>query len=573
MFPSGFDLSFNDVFNQYVNMDSPSVPEGNKDVNSHAGDLDPLFSLGSLSTSGGDLFPVGSQPFLQSSSHPWHKSPWCSQRESSLPRPSSGFHDTIHPAESSEVSLNLDSSTPPESACILSTSPSTPPGTPSRKLFAQRSLESLQSAQRRETNDRRALLRKLSFSPSLRAAHLQPSKMAYPQTWGQRLHGYDQQLRSDERVPLSPPPSDVLVQQEALRRDSGVHLPAGSQDAMMRHPSQMPSPYHANMFAQPATKHQQQQQEQHLNESGSAALAASTPSSGNGLYQSTHSTESQQMSAWHPDAFAVSGLPFAPEMNGHDGQGWWSSSSSVPTRATQASPESYLMPSLQPKQTAMQNINNHPEFMQGGLMIQFDSSFDFASGDSSLGTAAPGLHSTSSATHLSAAQQTSTSSSSFPRTPYMATPPSSQQHHQHPALSVSQSRSPSMSPRDKGLNSPKTRGASKTTTHHRRTHSRKLSNASNSGPKSATTSSKSNSSQQQQQQQQNSGKTMAVSFVNFTPDDSHKILTGVAPSGSSKTKARREQEAREKRRKLSEAALMAVRKAGGDVEALEAVLC
>ncbi|KMU78703.1 hypothetical protein CISG_01743 [Coccidioides immitis RMSCC 3703] len=52
-----------------------------------------------------------------------------------------------------------------------------------------------------------------------------------------------------------------------------------------------------------------------------------------------------------------------------------------------------------------------------------------------------------------------------------------------------------------------------------------------------------------------------------------KLLTGVAPSGSSKNKARREQEAREKRRKLSEAALLAVRKAGGDVEALEAVLC
>lgn len=61
--------------------------------------------------------------------------------------------------------------------------------------------------------------------------------------------------------------------------------------------------------------------------------------------------------------------------------------------------------------------------------------------------------------------------------------------------------------------------------------------------------------------------------MNFTAHDSKKILTGVAPSGSSKTKARREQEARDRRRKLSEAALRAVRSAGGDVEALEAVLC
>ncbi|KAF1937831.1 hypothetical protein EJ02DRAFT_514954 [Clathrospora elynae] len=57
-------------------------------------------------------------------------------------------------------------------------------------------------------------------------------------------------------------------------------------------------------------------------------------------------------------------------------------------------------------------------------------------------------------------------------------------------------------------------------------------------------------------------------FVNFTPDDSRKILTGVAPSGSSKTKARREREAADKRRKLSQAAVKAVLDAGGDVDSL-----
>jgi hypothetical protein len=43
----------------------------------------------------------------------------------------------------------------------------------------------------------------------------------------------------------------------------------------------------------------------------------------------------------------------------------------------------------------------------------------------------------------------------------------------------------------------------------------------------------------------------------------------VAPSGSSKTRARREAEAKEKRKKLSEAALKAVSIAGGDVEAVK----
>ena len=61
----------------------------------------------------------------------------------------------------------------------------------------------------------------------------------------------------------------------------------------------------------------------------------------------------------------------------------------------------------------------------------------------------------------------------------------------------------------------------------------------------------------------------AIDFVNFTPKDSNKLLSDVAPSGSSKTRARRDAEAREKRKKLSEAALKAVSSAGGDVEALK----
>ncbi|KAF2450070.1 hypothetical protein P171DRAFT_352101 [Karstenula rhodostoma CBS 690.94] len=65
------------------------------------------------------------------------------------------------------------------------------------------------------------------------------------------------------------------------------------------------------------------------------------------------------------------------------------------------------------------------------------------------------------------------------------------------------------------------------------------------------------------------GVSLGGGFVNFTPDDSRKILTGVAPSGSSKTKARREKEAAEKRRKLSQAAVQAVIEAGGDLWRLE----
>jgi hypothetical protein len=62
----------------------------------------------------------------------------------------------------------------------------------------------------------------------------------------------------------------------------------------------------------------------------------------------------------------------------------------------------------------------------------------------------------------------------------------------------------------------------------------------------------------------------SLDFVNFTPNDSDKILSGVAPSGSSKTKARREQEAIDKKRKLSSAVERVVKEAGGDMEQLRA---
>lgn len=64
------------------------------------------------------------------------------------------------------------------------------------------------------------------------------------------------------------------------------------------------------------------------------------------------------------------------------------------------------------------------------------------------------------------------------------------------------------------------------------------------------------------------GDGLGGGFVNFTPSDGSLLMTGVAPSGSSKTKARREKEAQERRRRLSEAALKAVAAPGGDVDKL-----
>lgn len=65
------------------------------------------------------------------------------------------------------------------------------------------------------------------------------------------------------------------------------------------------------------------------------------------------------------------------------------------------------------------------------------------------------------------------------------------------------------------------------------------------------------------------GAGAGLGFVNFTPNDHNILMTGVAPSGSSKTKARREKEAAERQRRLSEAVVKAVAAAGGDLTKLE----
>ncbi|KAG9190818.1 hypothetical protein G6011_08906 [Alternaria panax] len=121
-------------------------------------------------------------------------------------------------------------------------------------------------------------------------------------------------------------------------------------------------------------------------------------------------------------------------------------------------------------------------------------------------------------------------------------------HAQHQVAFISQSVSRSPSPRAEER-------------FHRQSHA-----SSHRSSQSSTRRKSSNSSQQFSRQTSTSGS--GVGFVNFTPDDSRKILTGVAPSGSSKTKARREKEAADKRRKLSRAAMRAVIEAGGDIDSL-----
>jgi hypothetical protein len=542
MFAPAFDHSFNDLFNQYVNTDPSTSGDGNKDVSFTSGDFDQFFAVSDC----GELSPTGSKQFLQSSPQTWRKDAWSVQQdsfnESQLQRPRP-FHDTVQPSEvvSDFSAVSLEESSPPEALALLSTSPSSPPSTPSRKVHSRSAPITPKNIRKRELNDRGTLLRKQSYSPNLmRSAHTQRSKMAYPESWASRLQRFNNQMRgAEERLPLSPPPSDIIVQNENIRRDSGIHLNASSEN-LLRDAADVSSQYSSAMYA---NKAQRQQQQQHLfiNQN------TSTPPPVDDIFQTPPSSDSQQLHAWHADALA-STLQFTPDINGHDGH-WWTSP--LPTRVSQAQNQnSYLVSSLAHKSPMNNPIQQH-DLLQGGLMIDYGSTYDLGSNSEAF-TPAATLHSSSTPQIPTTSHQQIT----FSHHPYMA---ATQSSHQQQFLE-NQSRSPSLSPTN--TTSPKSRAALK---NQRRTHARKSSSHSTTAPRPATNKLGTPS--------KGARSASNVSFVNFTPSDSKKILTGVAPSGSSKTKARREQEARDKRRKLSEAALMAVRNAGGDVEALEAVLC
>ncbi|KAJ5606322.1 hypothetical protein N7510_009103 [Penicillium lagena] len=525
MFAQPFDHSFNDLFNQYVNMET-SGADGNKD-STLSSDLDPIFPLDSLSSECGDLSPpISTSKRHRQSPQPWSQD-WSLQGDGSADH---GFavHDTVHPSAISD--LNFESSSrPAPSNRVSSTSPSTPPATP-RRQATKSALLTPKSIRHRDPTDRRAPLRKQSFSPSLmRSANLQKGRMAYPEAWAQRIQNFNLH-NSDDRLPLSPPPSDVLVQQENMPADhTALNQPRDS--------AEMPPQYDARLFHQsqavsmPSPSARALARQQYLqSQTNSSTLTNSSSPSTDDIFSSSHSSDPQSLSSWHSDALGTPSLTFTPDLQSHDAQAWWSPMSSGVAQPQFASSA---------PQRPMGSVGNQNDMMQGGLMIQFDPSFDMPSAaDSSFSS--NNLHSIS---NNQESQYNVSTNHSFV-TPF--------------TTEVHTSRSPSLSP--KAGSSPKD---TRMKANHRRNHSRKLSTQGMSGPKPAKSSGS----------PRGANKAVSVSFVNFTSHDSKKILTGVAPSGSSKTKARREQEARDRRRKLSEAALKAVRNAGGDVEALEAVFC
>lgn len=552
MFAQSFDHSFNDLFNQYVNMDTASA-DASKDM-SFSSDFDQLFPLDSFSNDCGDQSPtINTAQLASQSAQDWSKDLWSLAQDSGCNTDQHNFvlPDNTQPSAALEPKRTLEATATVHSqASVPRSTPSTPPATPGSKakggLFTPKTIR-----RRRDSNERRGL-RKQSYSPGLmRSSQAQKGsgRMSYPDGWARKLQNFTVGS-SNNCLPLSPPPSDILVQQEngPKQEPAQMNQTAESFRGSTELPQQLDSGYITQSPAipmpSPSANVLPGQHQRYLSQSSSSALTPSPPSGGE-IFSSPHSSDPQSMSSWKSDTFSTPAFQFTPELQGHDPQAWWSPmASEVPQRQN-----SYQQVIASPApQRPVQGSANNNDLLQGGLMIQMDpSAFDISSSFPSSTIPSTTTQGNSYSLETQAPQEY-LNSSSF-STPNIPNP----------------SRSPSVSPKT-STSAYHSNGMIIKNTTPRRPHSRKLSGQSTGTPKPVKAPSSLSSSPK-------SNKSAAVSFVNFTANDSKKILGGVAPSGSSKTKARREQEARDRRRKLSEAALQAVRQAGGDIDSLEAVFC
>jgi hypothetical protein len=283
-------------------------------------------------------------------------------------------------------------------------------------------------------------------------------------------------------------------------------------------------------------------------------------SSNNMIY--TTSRGDQSSASWvqpsvNPDYTYDVSTPYVDE------QEWWANAATTPM--AEPAPSGYRRPDQNNSQSlAMQlqaelayNANGlslGPSNMTSGLMIQMPNS---PAGPYVVGASPIDEEQEYFAPTASASQ-------------------SLQPHHQYsqsqpqnyaPLPTVRQEKSHGQSRTESFSSSPSPRLHASSTHVSKKHHSH--SSGSSHRSKHGSRKSHSSSSSGQKTPKGTSKGTMPVAdFVNFTPKDSTKILTGVAPSGSSKTKARREKEAAEKSKRLSQAAVRAVQAAGGSIDTL-----
>ncbi|KAI9813635.1 MAG: hypothetical protein M1827_003706 [Pycnora praestabilis] len=557
-FSSPLDDPCEDLFNQYVTMG----PFESSDSFSTSSDPQISFEISSLSSKSE---PVGTSvipgwDLTRAESHqPWRTAPWSIDQNAASPsfirqgnRPSLYQETTGRAAISDTQLLSLEGKS--RSQIHSSLAPSSPPSTPSptsSKKAPKIGAAVAKTIRKREASPGK---KKNSLSSSmLRPSHYRSNMPAFHNTWAHRLESaagnIDLQMPAND-LPLSPPPSlkvdysfsnRLVVPNEssslngfdaqAYEQDLSPHQSFSSSASQSRL-SPLSSPLINVYRAQRPSLHQR-------SASGSIGYP-STPYNNHEALNSIHTPPpTQPLSSWNPNTNEPINFGFDASSNFQTSQAaqpWWPSTSTCTTQDPAANYQFTPSQAQQASKSLMQMTNGasymnnatSSEIAAHGLMIRCDPREDESMQDMD-----------PSSDYFSASNNVFTSASPPPQfepqqeqAPYTPDNISPTNTTCIPTAAPS-SRSPSISPNRVQL------GITKQ-------HRRKSSNT----PRTPSSSAQGG-------------------FVNFTPSDSRKILTGVAPSGSSKTKARREKEAEQKRRRLSEAAVRAVREAGGNLDSLE----
>ena len=525
-------VELDQLFESYVETDlfqqsttSAADPSGSDDL-AHLFDL-PL-------SNENDLF--GFTPILHRESEPWHKATQlCSQNPSSSSDSVDSSVNHSHLRGKSTASacdtLSFEDLFELERNQLRSTSqPSTPrPTTATSTITTSKCIKKAQSTPAISRGIQKTLKKCPSSSFAKTAKMMQPSyyRAPVPHMWARKM---DSAVDLHAHVlPISmqsPPPSTKISQDECADGFFVQHhhqQPYTTTRSPMVEGGSSPdmgfSNYQLTPQASPAIGVSSSSDPfaqniglTYSSAASSAALSAFTPPSSLRI----------PMTTWAPSGSPAMELPFStcsPDFSATKTAGWWNDSNSMPFE------QQYPQARESHARTTSQGISASMAGSMAGLGISCDTS-SFIDMDP----------------YASQPQAQPQDMAAYHQGIYGAAHPSNMV----PIGTARTSRSPSPTPQP-------------------RFHRRRLSGQASRNPPSSAASRRKSSQSSHGNRAPSQGN---VGFVNFTPDDSRKILTGVAPSGSSKTKARREKEAAEKRRKLSLAAVKAVMEAGGDVERL-----
>lgn len=443
--------------------------------------------------------------------------------------------------------------------------PRSPPPTPSPKGTKNLTQSPKAATAGQSPHFRQTFSREVTLSPSPMYTRLPLGAMPLHETWQQDFQNFHLGV-PDDGLPLSPPHSGRALQHGNAMginvvdvAQNGGHMQTSDLVASshnMKQPTPSIGPLDPKLYVPRANPT--------FLATGPTLLSSSTDQN---LLASHHSHQprAQTMPSWDPETIDTTRGPsygYVPSSGigkqGHS-QEWWSP---PPTTSDQSATSGFMQrqedhhPRIvapSPQRPVHQLVSSASHHVQAeGLMIHYASDDGHAS-KPDYRRPTPVLSTVMTATSFSPA-------SAYPPLPDLKSDSYQQAFSPTSPFTMDRRRSQASPARSVSASPTNTTRSTRQTTPARSCRRKSMGNPKASGVSKAPRTPKT---------PKTPNGACEMDFINLTAADSVKLLSDVAPSGSSKTRARREQEAREKRRRVSEAAARLVRKAGGDIKALE----